>query len=331
MRARCRAAARHHPGVQRGGIAARGAQGARRADARPTTCSSCPTARPTAPPSWRATPACPRGGAAVQPRDRRSAADRVLVRGAARATSAPSQFDADGQHDPLAVRDSCSTVSTDGADMVIGSRFAEGGAVTYEVSGHPAPGDEGSCSGWCRCSCANDSPTPAPASARSPARCSSTSPQNYPVEYMDSVEALVQACNAGFRVDEVAANMRGRTGGAPSAPAAQASSTTTCACSSCCWRRPPAAASGRGAPRTRRRRAERMSTEAHILVIALAAAVIAVHRPPRAQSASCARSTRCCGSRSGSVLAVLAVFPTARGSPTSSGSATRRPRSCCWR
>ena len=33
---------------------------------------------------------------------------------------------------------------------------------------------------------------------------------------MDSVEALVQACNAGFRVEEVPANMRGRTGGAPS-------------------------------------------------------------------------------------------------------------------
>ncbi len=40
--------------------------------------------------------------------------------------------------------------------------------------------------------------------------------ETYPVEYMDSVEALVQACNAGFRVEEVPANMRGRTGGAPS-------------------------------------------------------------------------------------------------------------------
>jgi hypothetical protein len=40
--------------------------------------------------------------------------------------------------------------------------------------------------------------------------------ETYPVEYMDSVEALVLACNAGFRVDEVAVNMRGRTGGAPS-------------------------------------------------------------------------------------------------------------------
>jgi hypothetical protein len=40
--------------------------------------------------------------------------------------------------------------------------------------------------------------------------------ETYPVEYMDSVEALVLACNAGFRVEEVAVNMRGRTGGAPS-------------------------------------------------------------------------------------------------------------------
>jgi hypothetical protein len=38
----------------------------------------------------------------------------------------------------------------------------------------------------------------------------------YPVEYMDSVEALVLACNAGFHVTEVPVNMRGRTGGAPS-------------------------------------------------------------------------------------------------------------------
>jgi hypothetical protein len=40
--------------------------------------------------------------------------------------------------------------------------------------------------------------------------------KHYPVEYMDSVEALVLANNAGFDVREAAANMRGRTGGAPS-------------------------------------------------------------------------------------------------------------------
>ena len=43
------------------------------------------------------------------------------------------QLDADGQHDPLAVRLLLHRLDG-GADMVVGSRFAEGGAVTYEVS-----------------------------------------------------------------------------------------------------------------------------------------------------------------------------------------------------
>src|SRR5262245_34034682 len=43
------------------------------------------------------------------------------------------QFDADGQHDPLAVQLLLDRLDA-GADMVIGSRFAEGGAVTYDVS-----------------------------------------------------------------------------------------------------------------------------------------------------------------------------------------------------
>ena len=37
------------------------------------------------------------------------------------------QFDADGQHDPHAVETLLAPVA-DGADLVIGSRFAEGGA-----------------------------------------------------------------------------------------------------------------------------------------------------------------------------------------------------------
>jgi hypothetical protein len=39
----------------------------------------------------------------------------------------------------------------------------------------------------------------------------------YPQEYMESVEALLLACYAGFRVVEVPAQMRQRTGGQPSA------------------------------------------------------------------------------------------------------------------
>ncbi len=38
----------------------------------------------------------------------------------------------------------------------------------------------------------------------------------YPVEYMDSVETLVAACRAGYRVEEVPALMRERSGGQPS-------------------------------------------------------------------------------------------------------------------
>jgi hypothetical protein len=36
---------------------------------------------------------------------------------------------------------------------------------------------------------------------------------NYPAEYMESVEALVLACAAGFRVDEVPVRMHSREGG----------------------------------------------------------------------------------------------------------------------
>jgi glycosyltransferase involved in cell wall biosynthesis len=124
------------------------------------------------------------------------------------------QFDADGQHDPEAVATILGPLS-DGADLVIGSRFAEGGRPTYPVS------------------------RPRRAAMRAlewvvhrlvGRRFSDTSSGfrafshrmlvffalHYPVEYMDSVEALVLASNEGFDVREVPADMRGRTGGAPS-------------------------------------------------------------------------------------------------------------------
>jgi glycosyltransferase involved in cell wall biosynthesis len=124
------------------------------------------------------------------------------------------QFDADGQHDPLAVQLLLDRLDA-GADMVIGSRFAEGGAVTYDVS---------------RVRRAGMRVLERLVRALVRQRFTDTSSGfrafsrpvldyfavTYPVEYMDSVEALVLACNAGFRVEEVAVNMRGRTGGAPS-------------------------------------------------------------------------------------------------------------------
>jgi glycosyltransferase involved in cell wall biosynthesis len=124
------------------------------------------------------------------------------------------QFDADGQHDPLAVAAILGPLA-DGADMVIGSRFAEGGEVTNEVSGvrrqamkllqrlvHRLVGQE-----------FTDTSSGFRAFSRGMLEFFAVT---YPVEYMDSVEALVLACNAGFHVREVPVNMRGRTGGAPS-------------------------------------------------------------------------------------------------------------------
>ena len=124
------------------------------------------------------------------------------------------QFDADGQHDPLAVAKLLAPLA-DGADMVIGSRFAQGGAVTYEVSGirrramkllqrlvRRLVGQD-----------FTDTSSGFRAFSRPMLDFFAVT---YPVEYMDSVEALVLACNAGFHVTEVPVNMRGRTGGAPS-------------------------------------------------------------------------------------------------------------------
>ena len=124
------------------------------------------------------------------------------------------QFDADGQHDPLAVRTLLDRLDA-GADMVIGSRFAEGGAVTYDVSGIRRRAMK--VLQWLVRMLLRRRFTDTSSGFRAFSRpMLEYFAVNYPVEYMDSVEALVQACNAGFRVEEVPVNMRGRTGGAPS-------------------------------------------------------------------------------------------------------------------
>jgi glycosyltransferase involved in cell wall biosynthesis len=124
------------------------------------------------------------------------------------------QFDADGQHDPLAVQLLLDRLDA-GADMVIGSRFAEGGAVTYEVSRVRRKAMR--FLQWLVRVLVRRRFTDTSSGFRGFSRpVLEYFAATYPVEYMDSVEALVMACNAGFRVEEVAVNMRGRTGGAPS-------------------------------------------------------------------------------------------------------------------
>jgi glycosyltransferase involved in cell wall biosynthesis len=121
------------------------------------------------------------------------------------------QFDADGQHraDQIAV---LLEGLDDGADMACGSRFAAGG---YEVGR-----GRGLAMGVLRVG----------VRVLTGQRFSDTSSgfravqqplldvfaTDYPVEYMDSVETLVNACRAGYTVVEVPTLMLERAGGVPS-------------------------------------------------------------------------------------------------------------------
>ncbi len=124
------------------------------------------------------------------------------------------QFDADGQHDPHAVAAILAPVA-DGADLVIGSRFVEGGRPTYSVGRVRRAAMRGL--EWVVHRLVGRRFTDTSSGFRAfSSRMLVFFATHYPVEYMDSVEALVLANNAGFDVREVPADMRGRTGGAPS-------------------------------------------------------------------------------------------------------------------
>lgn len=123
------------------------------------------------------------------------------------------QFDADGQHDAREVSKLLDRLDT-GADMVVGSRFGEPTA-TYKVgrlrwhamrtmrfvvqilSGQRLHDPSSGFRAFSRPSM-------------------ELFARSYPVEYMDSVEALLLACYAGFRVVEVPVLMHERAIGVPS-------------------------------------------------------------------------------------------------------------------
>ena len=123
------------------------------------------------------------------------------------------QFDADGQHDPQHIETLLRALE-DGADLVIGSRFAETSAA-YEVGG-----------------ARRSAMRVLQIAVRLLAgrRFSDTSSgfrgfnrsvltffsRNYPSEYMESVESLILATFEGFNVVEVPVDMRQRSAGAPS-------------------------------------------------------------------------------------------------------------------
>jgi glycosyltransferase involved in cell wall biosynthesis len=123
------------------------------------------------------------------------------------------QFDADGQHDPTEIPVLLQSIGS-GSDLVIGSRFAEGGG-HYEV-GRVRRAAMSSLR-WMirRISRQEFSDTSSGFRAFSE-RALRMFSKDYPVEYMESVESLLMAVNAGLVVCEVPVRMRERAGGVPS-------------------------------------------------------------------------------------------------------------------
>lgn len=126
------------------------------------------------------------------------------------------QFDADGQHDPTQIPALLAALD-EGADLVIGSRFAAPDAdAEYDV-GRLRGGAMGVLRVAVRVlSGRKFSDTSSGFRAFSQPLLAFYA-ANYPNEYLgDTVEALLLACQAGFRVAEVPVSMRVRAGGTPS-------------------------------------------------------------------------------------------------------------------
>ena len=122
------------------------------------------------------------------------------------------QFDGDGQHDPAEIPTLLAALDL-GSEMVVGSRFADRtdyaiGATRQRAMGMLRLGVR-LLSGHRF----TDTSSGFRAFDRSVLEFFATT---YPLDYMDSVEALILACRAGFAVAEVPVHMRQRSAGAPS-------------------------------------------------------------------------------------------------------------------
>ena len=140
----------------------------------------------------------------------RTAFRYAVLRGYDRAV----QFDADGQHDPREIAKLVAGLDR-GLDLVIGSRFASGGEVTYPISATRRR-SMGVLRNLVK-ALVGETFTDTTSGFRAFSRpMLEYFADTYPVEYLDSVEALVLACNAGFAVGEVPVRIRSRSYGAPS-------------------------------------------------------------------------------------------------------------------
>jgi glycosyltransferase involved in cell wall biosynthesis len=127
--------------------------------------------------------------------------------------AAAVQFDADGQHNPADIAPLLAPL-LDGADMVIGSRFLVGSGQYHQSAAR----------GWAmgalrrlvhRQTGQTFSDTSSGLRAFGP-RALALFARQYPVEYLDSVEALMLAIQHGLRVVEVPATMHERQAGVAS-------------------------------------------------------------------------------------------------------------------
>lgn len=122
------------------------------------------------------------------------------------------QFDADGQHDPNEIAALLAPLD-DGADLVIGSRFA--GRGDYKVGRGRGVAMRLLRSLAMRLAGQRFSDTSSGFRAFSRPMLERFS-VDYPIEYLDSVEALVFACRAGYDVREIPTTMRDRSAGTAS-------------------------------------------------------------------------------------------------------------------
>jgi glycosyltransferase involved in cell wall biosynthesis len=125
------------------------------------------------------------------------------------------QFDADGQHDPAEIQ-ALERGLDGGADLVVGSRFAADGEVSYRV-GPARRAAMRFLAGFVHALIHRRLTDTSSGFRGFSRRALIYFAGTYPIEYMDSVEALVLADAAGLVIDEVPVRMRERLSGQPSA------------------------------------------------------------------------------------------------------------------
>lgn len=124
------------------------------------------------------------------------------------------QLDADGQHDPLNVRDLLDEARDQGADVVVGARFAGTGA--YRSRGPRQWAMRVLSLVLSRLVGTRLTDTTSGFKYSGP-RAVRFFAANYPAEYLgDTIESLVLAHRAGLTIRQVGVAMRPRSGGAPS-------------------------------------------------------------------------------------------------------------------